>query len=54
MLALKYELRSALDVSRSNRGTEMPDEAIQLDTVRLEDGIDEKVVKGLTALRHDV
>lgn len=54
MLAFKYEPQSALHAPRFCIGRGMPDKGIQLDTVHPEDGIDEKVMRGLTALGHDV
>ena len=54
MLAFKYEPQSALDAPRFRIGSEMPTKADEPDTIYLEDGIDEKVKEGLTALGHHV
>ena len=54
MLAFKYEPQSALDAPRFCIGAGMPDQGNLLETVYLEDGISEKVKKGLTALGHNV
>ena len=54
MLAFKYDPQSALDAPRFCIGAGMPDQGNLLDTIFLEDGIDEKVKKGLTALGHNV
>ena len=45
LLAVKYKPRSALEAPRFCIGTGTPDGDIQLDTVPLEDGIDEKMIK---------
>ena len=54
MLAFKYDPQSALDAPRFCIGAGMPDQGSLLDTIFLEDGIDEKAEKGLTALGHNV
>ena len=54
MLAFKYDPQSALDAPRFCIGAGMPDQGSLLDTIFLEDGIDEKAKKGLTALGHNV
>ena len=54
MLAFKYDPQSALDAPRFCIGAGMPDQGSLMDTIFLEDGIDEKAKKGLTALGHNV
>ncbi len=54
MLAFKFEPQTALDAPRFCIGAGMPDQGNLLDTVYLEDGIDEKVKDGLAALGHNV
>ena len=54
MLTFKYDPQSALDAPRFCIGTGMPGEDNLLSGIYLEDGIDEKVKNGLTALGHDV
>ena len=54
MLAFKYDPQSALDAPRFCIGAGMPEQGSLLDTIFLEDGIDEKAKKGLTALGHKV
>ena len=54
MLAFKYDPQSALDAPRFCIGAGMPDQGSLLDIIFLEDGIDEKTKKGLTALGHNV
>ena len=54
MLAFKYNPQTALDAPRFCIGAGMPDEGDLLDTIFLEDGINENAKKGLTALGHNV
>ena len=54
MLAFKYNPQTALDAPRFCIGAGMPDEGRLMDTIFLEDGIDEKTEKGLRALGHNV
>lgn len=54
MLAFKHDPQSALDAPRVCVGAEMPGEGDLPDTIYLEDGIDEEVKKGLTALGHKI
>ena len=54
MLTFKYDPQSALDAPRFCIGAGMPEQGSLLNTIYLEDGIDEKVKKGLTALGHKV
>lgn len=54
MLAFKLDPQSALDAPRVCVGAEMPGQGDLPDTIYLEDGIDEEVKKGLTALGHKV
>ena len=54
MLAFKHDPQSALDAPRFRIGSEMPTQNDELDTIYLEDGIEEKVKDGLMALGHRV
>lgn len=54
MLAFKYTPQAALDAPRFCIGAGMPDAGDLLDTVYLEDGIDEKVAQELRGMGHNV
>lgn len=54
MLVFKHDPQAALDAPRVCVGAEMPGQGDLPDTIYLEDGIDEEVKKGLTALGHKV